>query len=89
MTPYTGDRNEKLDLIALNKKTNEIFFGEAKWPNKPMGMNIYENFKRKSQRVEWGKQNRKEYFALFSKSGFTPEMKKTAKKGGHILVSQR
>lgn len=74
------DRNEEIDLIALNNKTNEIFFGEVKWSNKPVGINIYEDLKRKSQRVEWGKQNRKEYFALFSKSGFTPEMKKTAKK---------
>jgi len=74
------DRNEDIDLIALNSKTNEILFGEVKWSNKPVGTNIYEDLKKKSQRVEWGRKNRKEYFALFSKTGFTPNMKKVAKK---------
>jgi hypothetical protein len=30
----------------------------------------------KSTRVEWQNDKRKEYFALFSKAGFTPELKK-------------
>ncbi|MCG2712703.1 MAG: ATP-binding protein, partial [Candidatus Omnitrophica bacterium] len=74
------DRNEEIDLIALNNRENEILFGEVKWSNKPVGTNIYEELKNKSQKVTWGKQNRKEYFALFSKSGFTADMKKRAKK---------
>ena len=72
------DRNEEIDLVALNNQTNEILFGEVKWSNKPVGTNIYEDLKKKSQRVEWGKKNRKEYFALFSKAGFTPNMRKIA-----------
>jgi len=74
------DKNEEIDLVALNSRANKILFGEVKWSNKPIGTNIYEDLKKKSQRVEWGKKNRKEYFALFSKAGFTPNMKKTAKK---------
>lgn len=74
------DRNEEIDLIATNSKTNEILFGEVKWSNKPAGTDIYEGLKRKAQRVEWGKKNRKEYFALFSKSGFTKAVKEKAKK---------
>lgn len=74
------DRNEEIDLIALNSRTNEILFGEVKWSNKPIGTNIYEGLKKKSQRVEWGRKNRTEYFALFSKTGFTQDLKKTAKK---------
>jgi len=73
------DRNEEIDLIALNNHTNEILFGEVKWSNKPVGTNIYQDLKRKFQRVKWGKKNRKEYFALFSKTGFTPDMKNLAK----------
>jgi hypothetical protein len=74
------DRNEEIDLIALNNRTNEILFGEVKWSNKVVGTNIYEDLKRKSQKVEWGKKNRKEYFALFSKTGFTSDMKKMSKR---------
>lgn len=73
------DKNDEIDLIAINSQTNEILFGEVKWSNKPVGTNIYQALKKKSEKVDWGRKNRKEYFALFSKSGFTAEMKKIAK----------
>ncbi|MDI6791484.1 MAG: DUF234 domain-containing protein, partial [bacterium] len=74
------DKNEEIDLIAINNRTDEILFGEVKWSNKPVGTNIYEDLKRKSQKVEWSRKNRREYFALFSKNGFTSNMKKMAAK---------
>ncbi|MCP5008096.1 MAG: ATP-binding protein [Planctomycetes bacterium] len=74
------DKTGEIDLVATNSQTNEIIFGEVKWSNKSVGTNIYEDLKRKTQSVDWGKKNRKEYFALFSKSGFTQAMKEKAKK---------
>ncbi len=74
------NKTREIDLVATNSQSNEIIFGEVKWSNKPVGTNIYEDLKRTSQAVDWGKQNRKEYFVLFSKSGFTPAMKAKAKK---------
>lgn len=79
------DRNEEIDLLALNRSTGEILFGEVKWSNKPLGTNVYEDLKAKSQKVEWGKKQRREHFALFSKSGFTPDMIKIAKEEKVIL----
>ena len=76
------DKNEEIDLVALNTPTNEILFGEVKWSNKPVGTNIYEDLKAKAKKVEWGKHNRKEFFALFSKSGFTQGIKDLAKAEG-------
>ncbi|MEM3473839.1 MAG: DUF234 domain-containing protein, partial [archaeon] len=73
------DRNVEIDIVALNEVENKILFGEVKWSNKPVGTNIYEELKRKSKLVLWGKENRKEFYCLFSKSGFTEEMKKVAK----------
>ncbi len=74
------DKNEEIDLVAINNSINEILFGEVKWSDKLVGVNIYEALKNKAARVAWGRKNRKEHFALFSKSGFTPEMLKIAKK---------
>lgn len=74
------DRNEEIDLVAINNSTNEILFGEVKWSDKLVGINIYEALKSKATKVIWGRKNRKEYFALFSKSGFTPDMQKIARK---------
>ncbi len=74
------DKNDEIDLVAINNSSNEILFGEVKWSNKLVGINIYGDLKEKSRKVIWGKRGRKEHFALFSKSGFTPDMKTTAAK---------
>jgi hypothetical protein len=69
----------------LNRSAGEILFGEVKWSNKPVGTNIYEDLKAKTHKVEWGKKQRREHFALFSKSGFTPDMVKKARDEKIIL----
>jgi len=74
------ERDLEIDLVALNEETKEIMFGEAKWSDKLVGIDIFQALKAKAERVPWGKGKRKEYFCLFSKSGFTPEMMKMAKK---------
>ncbi len=79
------DRNDEIDLVALNHQTQEILFSEVKWSNKPVGTNIFEELKGKAAKVEWGKKMRKEYFALFSRSGFTPDMLKKAKEEKILL----
>ena len=82
------DKNEEIDLIALNENEDKILFGEVKWSNKPVGTNIYDDLKRKAKLVKWGTEKRREYFCLFSKSGFTDEMKKVAKKESLALFEE-
>ena len=79
------DRQEEIDIVALNEERKEICFGEVKWTRKPVGIDIYQNLKRKSQRVDWKKRERKEHFCLFSKSGFTDNMLSLAKKENVFL----
>lgn len=80
--------NEEIDLIALNENTSQILFGEVKWSNHPIGTNIYEDLKAKAQKVNWGRKSRREYFALFSRSGFTSDMKKLAKQESVFLFER-
>lgn len=82
------DKNEEIDVIGLNGETGEIIFGEAKWSEKKVGVNIFHDLKRKAELVEWEKGERKEYFILFSKSGFTADMEKLAKKENVFLVKR-
>ena len=79
------DRNEKIDIVALNEKEDKILFGEVKWSNKPVGTNIYKDLKGKAELVQWGKEHRNEYYCLFSKSGFTEDMKTIAQKENVLL----
>ncbi len=80
---WQGDR--EIDLVALRPEEKTILFGEAKWTNKPVGTNIFEELVAKSEAVEWQKKKRKAYFALFSKSGFTPAMTALARARGIFL----
>ncbi len=80
------DKNEEIDVLALNSETKEILFGEVKWSRKMIGVDIYENLKRKARLVDWNFGKRKEYYALFSKSGFTKDMIAQAKKENVRLI---
>ncbi len=79
------DKNEEIDIVGINKDLNSILFGEVKWSEKPIGTNILDELKLKAQKVPWGKKERKDFFCLFSRKGFTPNMIKSAKKEGIIL----
>ena len=74
------DSEQEIDVVGFSSSEKKIIFGECKWSEKPVGTNIYEALKKKAVKVEWNKDSRKEYYILFSKSGFTEEMIKTIKK---------
>lgn len=74
------DKNTEIDLVGLNKADNSILFVEAKWNNKPLGIGVLEELKRKAKRLKWGEEGRKEHFALAAKGGFSKELIGLAKK---------
>ena len=91
--PFTAvgrwwDRNEEIDLVAINKQLDSILFGDVKWSQKPIGIDIYERLREKSKKVPWGGKKRKEYFCFFSKKGFTEGMMKRAKMEGVKLFKE-
>ena len=54
----------------MNSETDEILFAECKWRSAPLGRGVVEDLFEKSKLVDWRMENRREYFAVFSKSGF-------------------
>jgi len=82
------ERNEEIDVVGVNKQRNSILFGEVKWSEKTVGVDIYENLKARSKKVKWGNERRKEFFCLFSKKGFTENMMKIAKEDGVKLFKE-
>lgn len=79
-------KDAEIDVVAINEDENSILFGEAKWSTKKIGTDVLADLKKKALSVEWGKKNRRrEYYVLFSKKGFTEEMKRVAEKEGIIL----
>lgn len=79
-------KNEEIDLVALDEESGMIWFGECKWSVNPVGEDIYRDLQRKARLVVWGMEQRREGFILFSKSGFTDGMRELALQDGVLLV---
>lgn len=79
------DKNEEIDVVALGE--NEILFGECKWSNKHVGLSVLYKLKEKAKAVKWKNGSRKEYYVLFSKSGFSDELIEASQKDSTIILS--
>jgi len=80
------DKNTEIDLVGLNKVENRILFVETKWKKNQLGIGVLQDLRQKSQEVKWGSKNRKEFFALVAKNGFTKNLIKQAQKEGVLLI---
>lgn len=77
-------RGDEIDLVAVNENTKEILFGEVKWTQRLIGCDIIENLRVKKDLVKWHNEQRKEYYLVVSKSGFTPRFLEMMDTGGVI-----
>ncbi len=72
------DKNTEIDIVALNEEENVILFGECKYWQNPVDVDIFQKLLEKSAKVTWRNGNRKEIYALYSQNGYTEELKKMA-----------
>ncbi len=64
--------NEEIDLIVLGEK--DALLVECKWTGKQVGIDILAELERKAQLITPELENRRIYFALCSRSGFTSQL---------------
>ena len=76
----------EIDVVGLAEDEKAILFGEARWSANSIGTDTLNDLERKAKLVEWRKGDRKEYFVLFSRAGFTADLEKTAGERGVLLV---
>ena len=81
------DRDAEIDLLAISQLEKSALVGECKWSINPVGTNILEELKQKSQVLieKYGIQ--KLQFALFARSGFTNALKEQARLEGIELFT--
>lgn len=82
---WSGDA--EIDIVGINEENNSILFGEVKWSTKKVGTDILAELKEKAKKVEWGKINRKAYYVLFSRKGFTEALIELSSKEGVFLIA--
>lgn len=78
------DKQNELDIMATDKDKNHFILGECKFKNSAFDLSELDNTIAK---FKPGKKDGKVYYYLYSKSGFTDEVVKTAKEKDIRLVS--
>lgn len=68
---------EEIDVVALNSHEQRLLAGECKWTARPVGIDIFENLKRKTRLALEGNNWQVSYY-LFAKSGFTSALQELA-----------
>jgi AAA+ ATPase superfamily predicted ATPase len=66
--------------VAGRLLTGAAFAGECKWWSAPVGSNILDHLRETAARTPYERDAGERYFLLFSRSGFTPELKRRARK---------
>ncbi|MDT7864736.1 MAG: ATP-binding protein [Thermoproteota archaeon] len=61
-------KDKEIDIVAFNEQSKEILFCECKWKEEVDAKEILQELKEKAQYVDWNKNERKEYYAIFAKS---------------------
>ena len=82
------NKDTEIDIVAYDSMGNDILFGECKYSQKPKGIEVLSELKQKSHEVIWKNDTRKEYFVIFSKSGFTKELENRANESDDIILEQ-
>jgi len=80
------DKDTEIDIVAYDSMGEDIVFGECKYSQNPKGIEVLVDLKQKSHDVNWKRGERKEYFVIFSKSGFTKELLERAEKDKSIVL---
>ncbi len=70
-----GKNTYEIDIVALSEKNKKILFCECKWQDRVNAEKLLIQLQEKAKHVNWHKDNRREYYALFAKS-FKKKIKK-------------
>ena len=72
------DRDAEIDVLAINQAERVALVAECKWSVHSVGINVLEDLKKKTSVLLQSTPLQKVSYALFSRAGFTPELKDLA-----------
>lgn len=76
----------EVDVLAVAAKTGAVLLGECKWSSRPIGESVLRDLQEKDSVLELPDAGNR-YRVLFSRSGFTPALRKIAKREGVQLIA--
>jgi len=79
------DRQAEIDVVALDADRSRILLGEVKWSGRPVGTNILADLEQKAALFARA-HSAPSFLALFSRSGFTPALRRTAETRTDLIL---
>lgn len=76
----------KIDIVAFDSNDCDIIFGECKYREQKLDIDVFYALLDKAKEVDWKKGNRREWYVLFSINGFTDKMQELAKSRDDIVL---
>lgn len=78
--------HEEVDLVGLNEDSKEVLFCECKYTEALVDDDVFYELVRKGRSVDWHRTERREFYALCSKSGFTARVIELAERRKDIML---
>ena len=82
------NKNKEIDIVAFDSTGTDIIFGECKYWESKVGVNVLTALEEKAKAVEWKREQRKDHFILFSINGFTEELTVLSNKRADIMLCE-
>lgn len=80
------ESHTEIDVAAIDPDGANLILGECKYWQEPVGMNILKELEKKSEAVTWKRENRRQWYVLFSTGGFTEELREEARRRTDVLL---
>ncbi len=80
------NNDKEIDIVAFDSNGTDIIFGECKYWEGKVGMNVLNVLEEKAKSVEWRRGKRNEHFILFAINGFTDELLEVAKTRRDVVL---
>jgi AAA+ ATPase superfamily predicted ATPase len=82
------NKNTKIDILALDTTGCNAVFCECKFRRKPIGIEVLHELEAKAAEVPWHKNERHNYYCLFSVSGFDKGLQNAVQKRDDVLLHE-
>ncbi|RAW44735.1 ATP-binding protein [Halorubrum sp. 48-1-W] len=66
---------EEIDVVGVNRETETLLLGECKWTTDPVGRAVFDELEALESEVRWQGTDREVRYVLFSRAGFTDELR--------------
>ena len=80
------NKSDEMDIMAVDRLKKNYILGECKYRNQAFAMSDLRNMQKK---ISWQKKDINVYYWIFSKSGYTEEVRKVAVEEGIQIVELR